>query len=553
MRYRLLLPRAVRILWVLARYGLDEVLFLIPYIAPLRPLRALLPWAWLPRRQPIGVRLRLAFEALGPVFIKFGQALATRRDVLPLHIADELAKLQDRVPPFSGAVAQRMIETAYGAPVQRIFAQFDINPMSAASVAQVHAARLKDGQEVVVKVLRPDVEAIVRRDLRLMFVGAWLIERLVPDGHRLRPVEVVADYEKTITAELDLIREAANASQTRRNFARNPILYVPRVYWELTRRNVMVMERIYGIPISDIATLKARGVNMRVLAERGVEIFFTQVFDHNFFHADMHAGNIFVNAQNPERPTYLAVDFGICGSLARDDQQHIAHSIYAFFNGDYRRVAEVQLESGWVAPNTRLDELEAVIRALCEPILFRPFKDIHLDQLLLRLFDMARQFDMQVQPQLVLLQKTLVQIEGLGRELYPDLDLWSTAKPFMERWMHRQLGIRGIAARLQENLPGLIETLPALPMTLDRSLKAIEDSRRDLDHINREIMRLQRRTGRARRRTILAISGLALIGGAMSTSFFPGGWSHLLSQLSPGAWLVGLLGGTLILLSLRTP
>lgn len=553
MRYRLLLPRAVRILWVLARHGLDEALFLIPYTAPLRPLRLLMPWAWLPRSRPIGVRLRLAFEELGPVFIKFGQALATRRDVLPLHIADELAKLQDRVPPFSGIEAKRMIEAAYGAPVQKIFAQFDVNPMSAASVAQVHAARLKDGQEVVVKVLRPNVGVIVRRDLRLMYLGAWLIERLVPDGHRLRPVEVIADYDKTITAELDLVREAANASQTRRNFARNPILYVPRVHWELTRRNVMVMERIYGIPISDVPALKARGVNMKVLAERGVEIFFTQVFHHNFFHADMHAGNIFVNAQNPEKPSYLAVDFGICGSLAREDQQHIAHSIYAFFNGDYRRVAEVQLESGWVAPDTRLDELEAVIRALCEPILFRPFKDIHLDQLLLRLFDMARQFDMQVQPQLVLLQKTLVQIEGLGRELYPELDLWSTAKPFMERWMHRQLGLRGIAARLQENLPGLVETLPTLPVTLDRSLRALEQSRKEFEQINRELMRLQSRLGRARRRTMFVISGFALLSGAIVTNLYPGTWAYLANQLSLGAGLAGLLGVVLIVLGLRKP
>ncbi|MDY6955481.1 MAG: ubiquinone biosynthesis regulatory protein kinase UbiB [Pseudomonadota bacterium] len=478
---------------VVLRYRLDDTLFRWPPLQPFGWIRYILPWHWRREERPLGMRLRLALEELGPVAIKLGQALATRRDLLPLDVADELARLQDRVPPFPGTIARRILEETYGAPVERIFDEFSETPLAAASIAQVHAARLKDGRQVVVKLLRPGVEDRIRQDLRVMYLLANFIERFVPDGRRLHAREVIADYEKTILDELDLVREGANAAQTRRNFEDRPILYVPLVHWEWTRRHVLVMERIHGIPISDIAALKARGVNFRFLAERGVEIFFTQVFRHNFFHADMHAGNIFVDTRDPQRPGYLAVDFGIVGTLGREDQRYIAHNIYAFFNGDYRRVAELHVASGWVRPDTCVEDLESVIRTLCEPILFRPFKDIHLDQLLLRLFEIARRFDMEVQPQLVLLQKTLVQIEGLGRQLYPDLDLWSTAKPFMERWMREQLGPRGIYREFKERLPDLAQRLPLLPLTLDHALQAVTELPARQEALSQQLYRVEQR------------------------------------------------------------
>lgn len=476
---------------VVLRYRLDEVLFYLPQVQPFGWIRYGLPWHWRQEKRLLGMRLRLALEELGPVAIKLGQALATRRDLLPLEMADELARLQDRVPPFPGAIARRILEETYGAPLEQVFAEFSETPLAAASIAQVHAARLKDGREVVVKLLRPGIEQRIRQDLRVMYLLADFVQRYVPDGQRLRAREVIEDYEKTILDELDLVREGANAAQTRRNFEDRPILYVPLVHWEWTRRHVLVMERIHGIPISDIAALKARGVNFRFLAERGVEIFFTQVFRHNFFHADMHAGNIFVDTRDPARPGYIAVDFGIVGSLGLDDQRYIAHNIYAFFNGDYRRVAELHVASGWVRPDTRVEDLESVIRSLCEPILFRPFKDIHLDQLLLRLFEIARRFNMEVQPQLVLLQKTLVQIEGLGRQLYPDLDLWTTAKPFMERWMHEQLGVRGVYQQFKSNLPDLAQRLPMLPLTLDHALQAITELPARQQALTQQLQRME--------------------------------------------------------------
>jgi ubiquinone biosynthesis protein len=546
------LIRAVQIFWVLMRFGLDDTLFLLPFLHRLHPLHRMLPWNWFKRHEPpLGIRLRLAFEALGPVYIKFGQALATRRDLLPLDIADELAKLQDRVPPFPGAQARLIVEAAYGFPLERVFADFDEQPLGSASIAQVHPARLRNGLEVVVKVLRPGVERQVRRDLRLMYLGAWLVERLIPDGHRLRAREVIADYDHTITAELDLVQEAANASQTRRNFRNRPILYVPEVHWDLTRRNVLVMERIYGVPINDLQTLRARGVNMRYLAEMGVEIFFTQVFKHNFFHADMHAGNIFVSTENPDKPGYIAVDFGICGSLSRQDQQYIAHSIYAFFNGDYRRVAELHVASGWVGAGTRVDELEAVIRSLCEPILYRSFKDIHFSQILLRLFDMARRFDIEVQPQLVLLQKTLMQIEGLGRELYPELDLWNTAQPFMERWMHEQLGLRGVFNRLRDNLPELVESLPALPVNLDKALRRISDDQTSSDSLDGKLDRLEKHLRRGRRDSSAIVGvGLLICATLITTQAQP---QTLVLGQEPVliTWVLSLLGGVFLLRSWR--
>ena len=462
-------------------------------------------------------------------------------------MADELARLQDRVPPFPGAMARRILEETYGAPLEQVFAEFSETPLAAASIAQVHAARLKDGREVVVKLLRPGIEQRIRQDLRVMYLLADFVQRYVPDGQRLRAREVIEDYEKTILDELDLVREGANAAQTRRNFEDRPILYVPLVHWELTRRHVLVMERIHGIPISDIATLKARGVNFRFLAERGVEIFFTQVFRHNFFHADMHAGNIFVDTRDPARPGYIAVDFGIVGSLGLDDQRYIAHNIYAFFNGDYRRVAELHVASGWVRPDTRVEDLESVIRSLCEPILFRPFKDIHLDQLLLRLFEIARRFNMEVQPQLVLLQKTLVQIEGLGRQLYPDLDLWTTAKPFMERWMHEQLGVRGVYQQFKANLPDLAQRLPMLPLTLDHALQAITELPARQQALTQQLQRLENQ------RKQQHSGGWMLMGGTLLLT--AGGLAGMVlgqsAAIGQNAWPIAAILGVCGLFSLR--
>ncbi|MGB2942203.1 MAG: ubiquinone biosynthesis regulatory protein kinase UbiB [Candidatus Macondimonas sp.] len=532
---------------VVLRYRLDEVLFYLPQVQPFGWIRYGLPWHWRQEKRLLGMRLRLALEELGPVAIKLGQALATRRDLLPPEMADELARLQDRVPPFPGAIARRILEETYGAPLEQVFAEFSETPLAAASIAQVHAARLKDGREVVVKLLRPGIEQRIRQDLRVMYLLADFVQRYVPDGQRLRAREVIEDYEKTILDELDLVREGANAAQTRRNFEDRPILYVPLVHWELTRRHVLVMERIHGIPISDIATLKARGVNFRFLAERGVEIFFTQVFRHNFFHADMHAGNIFVDTRDPARPGYIAVDFGIVGSLGLDDQRYIAHNIYAFFNGDYRRVAELHVASGWVRPDTRVEDLESVIRSLCEPILFRPFKDIHLDQLLLRLFEIARRFNMEVQPQLVLLQKTLVQIEGLGRQLYPDLDLWTTAKPFMERWMHEQLGVRGVYQQFKANLPDLAQRLPMLPLTLDHALQAITELPARQQALTQQLQRLENQ--RTQRRG----GGWMLMGGTLLLT--AGGLAGMVlgqsAAIGQNAWPIAAILGVCGLFSLR--
>jgi ubiquinone biosynthesis protein len=413
---------------------------------PVRFLLYLAPWNWFRRYpDPPGVRIRRALEDLGPIFVKFGQILSTRKDLLPDDIASELTRLQDRVPPFPGALARQVVERAYGCPLEQVFQRFEETPLASASIAQVHTATLMDGTDVVVKVVRPGIEKVIRRDVSLLLYIAELAERYWREGRRLRPCEVVAEFQKTLYDELDLLREAANASQLRRNFSTSMLLYVPEVYWPHCQRNVMVMERIYGTPIGNIEELRRQGVDFKQLAERGVEIFFTQVFRDNFFHADMHPGNIFVGADH----RYIAVDFGIMGTLSPVDQHYLAENFLAFFHRDYRRVAELHVESEWVPAGTRVDEFEAAIRTVCEPIFERPLKDISFGHLLLRLFQTARRFNMEVQPQLVLLQKTLLNIEGLGRQLYPELDLWQTAKPFLERWMSEQVGPGRGAARLR--------------------------------------------------------------------------------------------------------
>ncbi len=467
--------RLFRINWVLLRHGLDEVILATHLFRPLRWIQYLTPWYWLRRDLPAyPVRVRLVLEELGPIFVKFGQILSTRRDLLPDDLAVELAKLQDRVPPFPGEQAQALIEKAWGRPVGEVLDEFDARPLASASVAQVHTGRLKDGTQVVVKVLRPGIDKTIRQDVDLLFTIARLAERYWPDGRRLRPVEVVREYEKTIFDELDLQREAANCSQLRRNWLHSEMLYIPEVFWDWTRASVLVMERIYGTPVADVPRLKAQGVSMKLLGERGVEIFFTQVFRDNFFHADMHPGNIFVEPSG----RYIAVDFGIVGTLTSDDQRYLAENLLAFFERDYRRVAELHVESGWVPPGTRVDEFESAIRTVCEPIFEKPLAEISFGHFLVRLFQTARRFDMEVQPQLVLLEKTLLNIEGLGRMLYPELDLWTTAKPYMERWMRDQVGIKGLAKRTRRNLLSIADQFPDFPLVAHRILHAADLSAR---------------------------------------------------------------------------
>ncbi len=452
--------RVMHINIILVRHGLDEIILATHLFRPVRFLKYALPWRWFGKdKRSHGERIRRSLEDLGPIFVKFGQILSTRRDLLPDDIADELVQLQDNVPSFPGELARAIIEQSLGKPVTELFLHFEESPLASASIAQVHAATLLDGRDVVVKVVRPDIEKTIRHDLELMYTVADLAARFWPDGRRLRPREVVAEFDKTIMDELDLLREAASASLLRRNFEASELLYVPEIHWPLVRRNVMVIERISGIPIGNIEELKAQGINLKSLAEHGVEVFFTQVFRDNFFHADMHPGNIFVEPSG----RYLAVDFGIMGTLSREDQHYLAGNFLAFFQRDYRKVAELHVESGWVPEGTRVEDFEAAIRTVCEPIFERPLKDISFGHLLLRLFQTARRFNMEVQPQLVLLQKTLLNIEGLGRQLYPELDLWQTAKPYLERWMSEQVGIHSLLRSLQRNAPQWSEKLPEIP------------------------------------------------------------------------------------------
>ncbi|CAD5105768.1 ubiquinone biosynthesis regulatory protein kinase UbiB [Zestomonas carbonaria] len=496
--------RLLTIQSVVIRYRLDDLLFGLPLPWWLAATRFLLPWRWLPRRQlqlSRGESLRLALQDLGPIFIKFGQLLSTRRDLLPPDIADELAKLQDQVPPFDPERSVALIEEQLGAKVNSLFAHFDSQPLASASVAQVHAAQLRSGEEVVVKVIRPGLKPVIRADLAWLFLLARLAERISTEARRLHPVEVVSDYEKTIYDELDLLREAANASQLRRNFDGSPLLYVPQVYWDLCRPKVLVMERIYGVPVTDMESLADQRTNLKMLAERGVEIFFTQVFRDSFFHADMHPGNIFVSTRTPWSPQYIAIDCGIVGSLTPEDQDYLARNLIAFFKRDYRKVAQLHIDSGWVPAGTRVNDFEAAIRTVCEPIFERPLKDISFGQLLLRLFQTARRFNMEIQPQLVLLQKTLLNIEGLGRQLYPDLDLWSTAAPFLERWMRERVSPRQLLGNLQSQ----VEQVPHLAhMTRDLLERLSQPHLEDP----------QPPRARPRDTWLLRLSGALLLGGA---------------------------------------
>jgi ubiquinone biosynthesis protein len=460
--------RLIQIERALVRHGLADFVRETHLYRPLRFLFLASPWTWLQDRSAgsRGARLRLALEELGPVFVKFGQAISTRRDLLPPDIADELVKLQDAVPPFPGEEARRLVTAALGRPLLEVFAEFETEPLAAASIAQVHAAKLHDGCEVIVKVLRPGMREVITRDIEVLHALARLADRYSTEGRRLRPVEVVKEYEKTILDELDLMREAANATQLKRNFAGNPMLHVPAVYFDLCRTNVMVMERIRGIPIGDVARLRELGTDMRKLSENGVAIFFTQVFRHNFFHADMHPGNIFVLADDPKNPRYAAVDFGIVGTLDPRDRNYLAENFLAVFNRDYRRVALLHVESGWVPHDVRVDEMESAIRTICEPIFEKPLKDISFGVVLLRLFEALRRFDGRIQPQLILLQKTLFNIEGLGRQLYPELDIWKTANPILAEWARETRHPLAVARRLWKRLPELLDVVENLPTAL---------------------------------------------------------------------------------------
>lgn len=469
--------RIYKINKVLLEHGVDELIpakWLPWYV---RLIRMSIFWIRNKHKgKPVGERLMLSLQALGPVFIKFGQMLSTRRDLLPPEIANELAVLQDRVEPFGSELAQSIIKDALNVgELSEIFSEFDEKPLASASIAQVHAAKLKEnGEDVVVKVLRPDIRSTIKADTALMLTLAKVLQQWLPDGKRLRPVEVVKEYEKTIVDELDLNREAANGMQLGRNFAQSEALYVPKIYSDYCRKNVLIMERIYAIPIADIDALTAQNTDFKLLAERGVEVFFTQVFRDSFFHADMHPGNIFVSRNSPDNPQYIAIDFGIVGTLNQEDKRYLAENFIAFFNRDYRKVAQLHVDSGWVPSDTSIDEFEVAIRTVCEPIFQKPLAEISFGNVLVQLFNTARRFNMEVQPQLVLLQKTLLYVEGLGRQLYPQLDLWQTAKPFLENWMKEQIGVKAVYSKIKSNLPFWSEKLPDMPDLLYDTLRQVK-------------------------------------------------------------------------------
>jgi len=533
MRLRVL-GRLLTIQRALVRHGLDDFIRATHLYRPFRFLFYLSPWTWFQRSAGAsrGARLRLALEELGPIFIKFGQALSTRRDLLPADIADELAKLQDRVPPFSSELAVITIENALGAKLDDVFAHFETQALAAASIAQVHGATLRTGEDVVIKILRPGMHEVIDLDLAVMELLAALTNEYWVEARRLRPIEIVAEYRKTILDELDLMREAANAAQLKRNFTGSNLLYVPIVYWDYCRTNVMVMERIHGVIVNHLDELHARGTNIAKLAEIGVEIFFTQVFRHNFFHADMHPGNIFVLVDDPDNPRYAAVDFGIVGTLQPRDQHYLAANFLAFFDRDYARVAALHVESGWVPPGTRVDELESAVRTVCEPIFNKPLKEISFAQVLLRLFETARRFDMTIQPQLVLLQKTLLNIEGLGRELYPELDLWKTAQPILRTWMRERMSPRAVLRRLRIQLPDTVEALKQVPQLFQTAVREAAEGRfrlkvdaPALDELQDELRRVSDRTDAAIGAAVLWIGGLLWL--ALSVRYPWIGWIQI--------------------------
>jgi ubiquinone biosynthesis protein len=511
------LARALFIALTLLRFGIDDIA-----LSGLKQrwVRALARVATVGRRydEPRGVRLRRAFEKLGPIFVKFGQVLSTRRDLLPTDIADELAQLQDNVPPFPAAQSAAIVERAFGKPLTEVFASFEAEPVASASIAQVHFAVLKDGRDVAVKVLRPGMLRAIDDDMALLQRLAGWVERASEDGRRLKPREVVAEFDTYLHDELDLVREAANSAQLRRNMAGLALVEIPEMYWDWCTANVMVMQRMNGIPISQTERMRAAGIDFKRLSRDGVTIFFTQVFRDGFFHADMHPGNIQVSVDPATFGRYIALDFGIVGTLTDNDRDYLAQNFLAFFRRDYKRVAELHLESGWVPGETRVDALESAIRTVCEPLFDRPLKDISLGQVLLRLFQTSRRFNVQIQPQLVLLQKTLLNVEGLGRQLDPELDLWSTAKPFLERWMGEQIGVEGLTQRLKDEAPRYAKLLPELPRLLHAALQPRQDSA-----LMQTLLAEQRHTNRVLRAVLLVGAGfvLGLLAGQMLLRLVP--------------------------------
>ncbi len=503
--------RLLQILSVIGRYRLDESL--PPSYRRVSIRLLLLPFKCLPApKMDRGARLRHACEDLGPIFIKFGQLLSTRPDLIPPDLILELNQLQDNVAPFPNAEFKAVVEKALGGPLETLFQEFSSAPLASASIAQVHAAVLQNGDAVVIKAVRPGIERTIAKDIQLMQFVAEVLERFNPESKRLRPVEVVREYQDTIFDELNLMREAANASQLRRNWTDSPLLYVPKVYWDFCRRNVMVMERVDGIQVTDLPALKAQNTNLKILAERGVEIFFTQVFEHNFFHADMHPGNVFVSREHPQAPSYISLDMAIIGSLTREDQYYLARNLLAMFRRDYRQVAELHVLSGWVPKHTSIAGLEGAIRAVCEPIFEKPLKEISFGEALITLFQTARRFDMPVQPQLVLLQKTLLNIEGLGRQLYPDLDLWSTAHPYLERWMKERFHPKTLWQDFKRQGPEWLEKFPEVPHlaleTMNR-IKELGEVAPQLNAASRALVEDRRRSSRRRRRSVIALAAFA--------------------------------------------
>jgi len=539
--------RLLNISAILVRYGLDEFLEATHLYRPMRLLRVLAPWR-INRdmaRRPRGERLRLALTEMGPVYVKFGQIISTRRDLVPPDIADELALLQDQVPPFPGEEAQAIVEQALQKPVGELFLAFDQKPLASASIAQVHAATLPDGREVVVKVVRPGVRQQLRRDIDLLLAVAGLAEKYWEGGPRVRPTEFVHEFETFVFDELDMYREASNASMLRSNFAGSKELYIPEIYWPYCREPVLVMERVSGVPVSDIATLKARGVDLEKLAKRGIRVFYTQVFRDNLFHADMHPGNIFVDVTNPADASFIALDFGIVASLTPKDLHYISENFVALFNRDYLRVAQLHIDAGWVPPDTRIDELEAAVRAVGEPNFTRPLNEISFGQLMLKLFQVAYRFKLNIQPQLIMLQKTLLNIEGLGRQLYPELDVMAVAKPELEAILREKYGLDQTAKELRERLPGWLSRAPEMPGLLHEYLKQATTGQLGSRIASDDLVRLRQDLEKSRRQGHSAIAGAGvLLSGAVLTGLDAGPWEWFgcsalgLVTLAIGAWLL---------------
>ena len=530
------IQRLIAIQRVLVKYGLDEIIKKTHFLRPLRYIFYIFPKKNI-KTDSLGRRLRLAFEELGPIFVKFGQVISTRRDLISPDIADELSKLQDQVKPIPSKKIIDQLTKIYGLPLKKVFLKFDSNPLAAASVAQVHGAVLKDGTEVIVKILRPDIQKFIKQDIEMLYFLANLANKYWPRSKNLKPLEIITEYEKTVMNELNLMREGANTAQLKRNFEGSNLLYVPNIFWDYCRKEVLVQERIYGIPIRDMEALKSAKTNIKTLAENGVEIFFTQVFHHNFFHADMHPGNIFVQVEDPKNPKYAAVDFGIMGTLSASDQYYLAENFLAFFDRDYYKIAKLHIDSGWVPPDTRIDELETAVRTVCDPIFNKPLSEISFAQVLLGLFETAQQFDMEIQPQLILLQKTLFNIEGLGRELYPELDLWKTAQPILRSWMDEQVGVNAIVKNIRDNLPQLRETLREMPNILKKLTTSVNDS----DSHARQSLEIQNLKNQLykqqKQRFFISIGSTAIISATLILLF---------SNITWLGWLLIILGITSI-------